>query len=100
MKFSRNHFNPIYHLLADFRTDLTYAVRELSKDGSTTSKKAQQHFQRKLALVESALMRVQRGRYGKCDVCEKRIDSERLKLLPYAESCLQCRKGLDTDGGQ
>jgi RNA polymerase-binding transcription factor len=55
---------------------------------------------RELAQVESALDRIRQGRYGRCDSCDKPINSTRLKALPYATECIHCartgeRRGVD-----
>lgn len=50
-----------------------------------------------LRQVEDALKRLDDGVYGYCRTCGKSIDPERLMALPYAESCMECRR---TDAGK
>lgn len=47
---------------------------------------------RELAQIEKALERIRRGRYGRCEVCDKPISTLRLKALPYATECIACAR--------
>lgn len=40
--------------------------------------------------VRSALERLKRGDYGICRVCGGAIDSQRLEVLPYSDTCRRC----------
>ena len=42
--------------------------------------------------VESALKRMDAGTYGECERCGKPIDKARLRALPYAVLCIDCKK--------
>lgn len=42
--------------------------------------------------VESALRRMDAGTYGECERCGRPIDKARLKALPYALLCIDCKK--------
>ena len=44
-----------------------------------------------LAAVNHALSKFEQGTYGRCDVCGKAIDPERLEALPQANLCLNCK---------
>lgn len=44
-----------------------------------------------LAQVKEALQRIEAGTYGVCASCHKRIDEQRLRALPYAELCIDCK---------
>ncbi len=48
-----------------------------------------------LEAIERALERIEDGTYGKCILCGKQIDRERLLAIPYAEYCLECQEMLD-----
>jgi RNA polymerase-binding transcription factor DksA len=41
--------------------------------------------------IHAALDRVQSGRYGVCDSCEKTIAKTRLTALPWAARCVGCQ---------
>jgi len=43
-----------------------------------------------LAQVRSALGRIEAGSYGSCRDCGDPIDPDRLRALPYAETCIDC----------
>ena len=40
--------------------------------------------------IDSALERIEKGKYGKCEKCLKSIPKERLKVYPEARFCLKC----------
>lgn len=42
--------------------------------------------------VEEALVRVEGGSYGICQVCEQPIHPDRLHALPYARLCIRCKE--------
>lgn len=42
-----------------------------------------------LYAIEEALVRINKGSYGKCD-CGKEIAEGRLKAMPYAAQCMSC----------
>ena len=46
---------------------------------------------KRLKLIDSALTRVQQGKYGLCVKCGKRIPQERLEAIPYALMCIECK---------
>ena len=41
--------------------------------------------------VNIALARIEKGTYGTCANCGKNIPAERLKALPYADLCIDCK---------
>ena len=41
--------------------------------------------------INDALSYIEDGSYGKCKVCGKDIDKERLEFLPYAVNCINCQ---------
>lgn len=44
-----------------------------------------------IAEVEHALSKIQNGTYGMCDDCGKPIPEGRLKAIPQANLCLDCK---------
>jgi RNA polymerase-binding protein DksA len=46
---------------------------------------------RRLQLIDSALGRIENGHYGICMSCGKKIPEERLKAIPYAILCVDCK---------
>lgn len=47
--------------------------------------------QQLLQQVEEALERIEDGTYGICQMCDQPIHPERLRALPYARLCIQCK---------
>lgn len=45
-----------------------------------------------LEQVEHALERVSEGTYGTCESCGKAIAADRLRALPHASLCIDCKK--------
>lgn len=45
-----------------------------------------------LTQLEEALIKVEAGRYGRCEDCGKKIDAARLRVAPYAPCCVPCQK--------
>ncbi|MBI4462010.1 MAG: TraR/DksA family transcriptional regulator [Acidobacteria bacterium] len=46
--------------------------------------------QQLLREVETALERLEEGRYGVCESCEASIPERRLRALPWTRFCLEC----------
>ncbi|MDI6804086.1 MAG: TraR/DksA C4-type zinc finger protein [Bacteroidota bacterium] len=44
-----------------------------------------------LNYLDDALTRIDKGVYGKCNVCEKLIEKERLEAVPHAQMCFKCK---------
>ena len=42
--------------------------------------------------IEAALLRIDEGAYGICDMCEEDIGVQRLKVKPHAKYCIDCRE--------
>ncbi len=45
----------------------------------------------RLNAVNQALIRLHNGKYGICAVCGQRISEERLRAIPYALLCVDCK---------
>ena len=45
----------------------------------------------KLSAIKKALERVEKGTYGMCVACDKKIADNRLQAMPEAEFCKKCR---------
>ena len=46
----------------------------------------------RLKLINSALLRINENKYGKCIKCKKVIPEDRLKAIPYALKCIACQE--------
>lgn len=45
-----------------------------------------------LKKINKALKAIDNGSYGRCGVCKENIERGRLKIMPYAEVCVTCKK--------
>jgi len=52
-----------------------------------------QHEVKRLRLIDSAISRIRNQRYGRCLSCGKKIPEERLRAIPYALLCIDCKNG-------
>jgi DnaK suppressor protein len=48
-----------------------------------------------LNAIERALIRLDEGQYGMCVNCSRKIKKERLKIVPYAQYCVACKKDIE-----
>jgi len=46
---------------------------------------------KRLKLIDSALTRIEQGKYGLCIKCGKKIPQDRLGAIPYALMCIECK---------
>jgi DnaK suppressor protein len=63
----------------------------LNNDTSIDDTLIQKQIQ-KLKEIEVALGKMSKGDYGICEMCEDKIDIERLKVKPFAKFCISCRE--------
>lgn len=55
---------------------------------------------RELSQIENALERISHGVYGRCEYCGGRIAEARLNALPYTNSCIDCQRENERNGGR
>jgi len=53
---------------------------------------------RELTNIETALERMRKGDYGRCEACGGAIPLARLQALPYATTCIQCQREAEKNG--
>jgi RNA polymerase-binding transcription factor DksA len=51
-----------------------------------------------LELVNEALERLDRGKFGRCVECGEAITKPRLQALPYTRHCIGCARDLESRG--
>ncbi len=51
-----------------------------------------------LTRIENALDRIEDKTFGNCEVCDKKISKQRLKVVPYAELCMPCQTAQEKSG--
>ncbi|MHB8158326.1 MAG: TraR/DksA C4-type zinc finger protein [Desulfocucumaceae bacterium] len=49
--------------------------------------------------IDDALYKIEKGTYGKCDLCGKDISLDRLEAIPYTTLCLDCKSEGELDTG-
>jgi len=49
----------------------------------------------RLADIEEALIRIEAGEFGNCEMCEKEIPVKRLEVFPAARCCIQCQEQIE-----
>lgn len=49
----------------------------------------------RLENIESALKKIEQGRFGMCENCGDRIIKKRLKAVPYARFCIKCKAKME-----
>lgn len=52
----------------------------------------EQNLELKLKEIKLALEKIKKGNYGICEKCNKKIEIERLKILPQARFCKKCKE--------
>lgn len=45
--------------------------------------------------IDNSLKNIDKGTYGKCSICGKEINEERLEFIPYTEHCVECQKKVN-----
>ena len=54
-----------------------------------------ENFQDLLEKISEALRKIDDGTYGICDRCEKTINPDRLRAIPYATLCIDCQETME-----
>ena len=49
----------------------------------------------KLNAIDEALLRIKEDEYGICEECEEEIPLGRLKVMPFAVQCVNCKSELE-----
>jgi DnaK suppressor protein len=48
-----------------------------------------------IAMIKQAIVRIDDGQYGMCQVCDGPISKERLEALPYSSMCIKCASNAE-----
>lgn len=46
-------------------------------------------------MINSALRKIAKRTYGKCESCGERINIKRLKIVPFAQYCMECKSIME-----
>lgn len=49
-----------------------------------------------LDAMEAALRKIEKGQYGACEACQKKIAAPRLRVMPHARYCIHCQARFET----
>jgi len=55
---------------------------------------------KELEEIDEALKRIEDGTYGICEMCEEKIQEERLKIKPFAKYCIICREIIEKENNE
>lgn len=56
------------------------------------NKALSEHQEYLLEQIKNAMEKIDKGIYGICEICGRKIDEERLEAIPYARLCLECEE--------
>ncbi|MCH3916751.1 MAG: TraR/DksA family transcriptional regulator [Spirochaetia bacterium] len=88
----------------DFRSLLSEKTIKDSIDSATDEiafKKMQMNATKeanRLQAIDNALARIHNNVYGRCLKCGKKIPEDRLRAIPYAVLCVECKSGEERPG--
>lgn len=49
--------------------------------------------------IEAALRKIEKGIYGRCELCRQPIPKKRIKALPFARYCINCQHSSESSRG-
>ena len=49
--------------------------------------------------IEAALRKIEKGIYGRCELCRQPIPKKRIKALPFARYCVHCQTSSEGNQG-
>lgn len=66
---------------------------DIAADDVATSKMEaiNRHDSNRLKQIDAAISRIHNERYGRCLQCGKKIPEDRLRAIPYAVLCIDCK---------
>ncbi len=79
---------------ADFKKGRSQDFSEQTSENENNEVLNEIHHEAKieLNLVNQAIARFESNEYGICSQCTKAINPERLRILPYIDTCINCAK--------
>ena len=48
-------------------------------------------------MIDAALEKIAKGSYGICDSCGEKINKKRLKIVPFALYCIECKSNMEQE---
>jgi len=52
-----------------------------------------------LRMIDRSIQKIDEGTYGECETCGRRIPQARLRALPFAALCVECKRAEEAEGG-
>ena len=49
--------------------------------------------------IEAALRKIEKGIYGRCELCRQPIPKKRIKAMPFARYCIHCQTSSESNRG-
>ena len=89
------------HLREYLKSEVDFDIEEASPDLHERGKTLGliQALENKVKSIEKALRLAEKGTYGICEKCGKRIDPARLKALPCTTLCVKCKSQMERIAG-
>jgi len=96
----------IGEILEKLKGDLVEVARaEILDEGDYASLSQERDREEKLYIqlknelgeIELALIKIEQGNYGICEMCEEPIEIDRLKVKPFARYCIECRRIIEKE---
>jgi DnaK suppressor protein len=88
--------NAGHEALSDMSGENNYRDHMADQGTATFSKELdmslEENVRELLAQVNRAIARIDAGEYSKCTSCGKQIDAGRLKAMPAADMCIECKE--------
>lgn len=88
----------VKEVLLTLRTRLETQLDSGDEDGSPEGRAVLRTVHRRLNQVETALKRIEEGKYGLCIDCSKPIEGDRMALQPFSTRCTSCQTIAEWQG--
>jgi DnaK suppressor protein len=98
--------NEIIQKLSQFRNESYEIETDIAQD---VADKAESSYTKEFLLslsdaereqlfqIDAALKRIERGEYGRCQVCQREIGKKRLKALPWTPLCIDDQEKSESE---
>ena len=98
--------NEIVRKLSNFRNESKEVETDIAQD---LADKAESSYTKEFLLslsdaernqlfqIDSALRRIERGEFGRCQTCQKEISKKRLNALPWTPLCIECQEKAESE---
>lgn len=72
------------------KLDKNYEDQAIQRENEEVLTSLDDSLNDELEQIENALLKIEKGDYGKCEDCGKEISVKRLKAVPHASFCIKC----------